>query len=152
TNGNLSQAFIDQVLQAYNVTANGADPLFDFQVQKPINNQEGHIYGFEVAGQYFLGNTGFGIAVAYTMVEGDIGYDITADQTADQFALLGRSDTANVTLIYENYGFSARLAWNWRGTFLSNNSRGGSRNPVFVVEYDQLDLNVSYDVTDTLSL
>jgi TonB-dependent receptor len=152
TNGNLSQAFIDQVLQAYNVTANGADPLFDFQVQKPINNQEGHIYGFEVAGQYFLGNTGFGIAGAYTMVEGDIGYDITADPTADQFALLGLSDTANVTLIYENYGFSARLAWNWRGTFLSNNSRGGSRNPVFVDEYDQLDLNVSYDVTDNLSL
>ena len=52
--------------------------------------------------------------------------------TADQFALLGLSDTANVTLIYENYGFSARLAYNWRGTYLSNNSRGGSRNPVFV--------------------
>src|SRR5690606_35065181 len=152
TNGNLSQAFIDQVLQAYNATANGADPLFDFQVQKPTNNQEGHIYGFEVAGEYFLGNTGCGIAGPSPTAGGDIGYDITADPTADQFALLGLSDTANVTLIYENYGFSARLAWNWRGTFLSNNSRGGSRNPVFVDEYDQLDLNVSYDVTDNLSL
>src|SRR5690606_39437635 len=98
------------------------------------------------------GNTGFGIAGDYTMVEGDIGYDITADPTADQFALLGLSDTANVTLIYENYGSSARLAWNWRGTFLSNNSRGSCRNPVFDDEYEQLDLNVSYDVTDNLSL
>jgi TonB-dependent receptor len=150
-NGNLSQAFIDQTLQAYNVTANASDPLFTFQTQKPINNQEGHIYGFEIAGQYFLGDTGFGIAGAYTLVEGDIGYDITLPPSADQFALLGLSDTANVTLIYENYGFSARLAWNWRDTYLSNNSRGGSRNPVFVDEYDQLDLNISYDLNDSIS-
>jgi TonB-dependent receptor len=150
-NGNLTQAFIDSTLQARNITANGSDPLFTFQVQKPINNQEGHIYGFEIAGQYFLGDTGFGIAGAYTMVEGDVGYDITAAPSADQFALLGLSDTANASLIYENYGFSARLTYNWRGTFLSNNSRGGSRNPVFVKDYDQIDLNVSYDLNDHIS-
>ncbi|HEY6817597.1 MAG TPA: TonB-dependent receptor [Croceibacterium sp.] len=136
----------------YNILANSADPLFTFQVQKPINNEEGHIYGFEIAGQYFFGDTGFGVAAAYTMVEGDVGYDITAPTTADQFALLGLSDTANASLIYENYGFSARLTYNWRGTFLSNNSRGGSRNPVFVKEYDQLDFNLSYDVTENIAV
>jgi len=61
------------------------------------------------------------------------------------------SDTANATLIFEKYGLSARLAWNWRGTFLNNNSRGGSNNPVFVKSYDQLDLNVSYEFNDNLS-
>jgi TonB-dependent receptor len=150
--GNLSQAFIDQVLQAYNVSPDANDPFYVFQVQKPINNEEGHIYGFEIAGQYFLGESGFGVAGAYTMVQGDIGYDITAPTSADQFALLGLSDTANATLIFEKFGFSARLAWNWRGTFLSNNSRGGSRNPVFVKSYDQLDLNLSYDINDHISL
>ena len=149
--GQLTQAFIDQTLAAYNVTANASDPLFTFQVQKPINNEEGHIYGFEIAGQYFLGDTGLGVAAAYTMVEGDIGYDITAVTSADQFALLGLSDTANVTLIYENFGFSARLAYNWRGTFLSNNSRGSSRNPVFIKSYDQLDFNLSYDLNDHIA-
>jgi TonB-dependent receptor len=134
----------------YNVFANGADPLFVFQVQKPINNEEGHIYGFEIAGQYFLGETGFGIAGAYTYVNGDIGYDLTAPPSADQFALLGLSDTANVQLIYENYGFSARLVYNWRGTFLNNNSRGGSRNPVFTKSYDQLDFNLSYELNDNI--
>ena len=151
TNGNLSQTFIDQVLAAYDVTANANDPLYTFQVQKPVNTEEGHIYGIEVAGQYFLGDTGFGVAGAYTMVEGDIGYDITALPSATQFALLGLSDTANATLIFEKYGLSARLAWNWRGTFLTNNSRGGSNNPVFVKSYDQLDLNVSYEFNDNLS-
>src|SRR5690606_25079169 len=110
--GNLSQSFIDPVLAAYNVTANAYDPVLDFQVQKPINTEDGHIYGFEVAGQYFLGDSGFGVAGAYTMVEGDIGYDITAAPVADQFALLGLSDTASATLIFEKYGLSARLAWN----------------------------------------
>ncbi|WP_250893632.1 TonB-dependent receptor [Croceibacterium selenioxidans] len=151
-NGALDQAFVDQVLKAYNVSPNAADPLFTFQVQKPVNNKEGHIYGLEIAGQYFLGTTGFGISGAYTMVNGDIGYDILADPSADQFALLGLSDTANVTLIYENYGFSARLAYNWRDKYLSNNSRGGSRNPVFVAPYDQLDFNLSYDVTQNIAL
>jgi len=150
--GNLSQAFIDATLGSYNVTANSGDPLYQFRVQKPVNNREGHIWGFEVAGQYFLGDTGLGVAGAYTRVNGDVGYDITASPSADQFALLGLSDTANATLIFEKYGISARLAYNWRGTFLGNNSRGGSRNPVFVKSYDQVDLNISYDVNENLSL
>jgi len=78
--------------------------------------------------------------------------NITAPTNADQFALLGLSDTANATLIFEKYGVSARLAWNWRGSFLSNNSRGGSRNPVFVKAYNQLDLNISYDITKNISV
>jgi len=76
------------------VTANSADPEFTFQVQKPINNEEGHIYGFEIAGQYFLGDTGFGIAGAYTMVEGDVGYDITAARVAGPDNRTGRGGKA----------------------------------------------------------
>lgn len=152
TNKTLDQAFIDATLQAYNVTANSSDPLFNFQVTKPVNNREAEIYGAEIAGQHFFGNSGFGVAAAYTLVRGNVGYDVLADPSSDQFALLGLSDTANVTGIFEKWGLSARLAWNWRGTFLSNNSRGGSRNPVFVKSYDQLDLNISYDVTPHISL
>lgn len=148
----LDQAFVDQILGAYDVVGNADDPLYQFQIQRPVNSEDAHIYGFEIAGQYFLGDTGLGVAAAYTLVRGDIGYDITAAPTADQFALLGLSDTFNASLIYENYGLSARLTYNWRDTFLSNNSRGSSRNPVFVDAYDQLDLNVSYDVTDAISL
>ena len=45
------------------------------------------------------------------------------------FALVGLSDTANVTLIYEKYGFSARLAYNWRDKFLQPTNRGGQPQP-----------------------
>ena len=148
----LDQGFIDEVLGDFDVVANGNDPLLQFQTQQPINSRDAHIYGFEVAGQYFLGTTGFGVAAAYTLVRGDIGFDIAAATNSDQFALLGLSDTFNASLIYENYGLSARLTYNWRDTFLANNSRGASRNPVFVDAYDQLDLNVSYDVNENISV
>ena len=62
------------------------------------------------------------------------------------------SDTANATFIYEKFGFSARLAWNWRDEFLNQASRGGYRNPTFVNAFKEWDLNISYDVTDNLAL
>jgi TonB-dependent receptor len=150
--GGLDQGFVDATLAAYDIVADAGDPLYQFQLQQPINSEDAHIYGVEIAGQYFLGDTGFGVAAAYTLVRGDIGYDVTASPASDQFALLGLSDTFNASLIYENYGFSARLTYNWRDTFLSNNSRGSSRNPVFVDSYDQLDLNVSYDITENIAV
>ncbi len=150
--GNLSQAFVDATLAAYDVTPNANDPLFNFNVTTPLNNKQGKIHGFEVAGAYFLGDTGFGIQGAYTKVVGDVGFDVGADPSVDQFALVGLSDTANVTGIFDKYGLSARLAYNWRGKFLTQVNRGGFRNPVFVAPYGQLDFNISYDVTPHLAL
>lgn len=150
--GDLDQAFVDQTLAAIDITANAADPLFTFQVAQPINNRAAKIYGFELAGSYFFGDTGFGVAGAYTHVEGDIGFDIGSDPSQDQFALLGLSDTANITAIFEKYGWSARLAWNWRDKYLAATNRGGSRNPVFVEPFQQLDLNISYDINAHLEV
>jgi hypothetical protein len=70
----------------------------------------------------------------------------------DQFALLGLSDTANATFIYDKNGLSARLTYNWRDKFLQATNRGGSRNPVFVAPFGQLDFNISYDVTPKLAV
>ena len=37
----------------------------------------------------------------------------------------------NIVGVYENFGVSARLAYNWRGSFLNNASKGNNRNPVY---------------------
>jgi TonB-dependent receptor len=150
--GDLNQAFVDTILAATDVTPNSADPLFNFQVAQPINNKTGKIHGFEIAAQHFFGDTGFGVSGAYTLVRGDVGFDIASDPGQDQFALLGLSDTANATLIYDKNGISARLAYNWRDKFLQATNRGGSRNPVFVAPFGQLDFNISYDVTPKLAI
>jgi TonB-dependent receptor len=148
----LNQAFVDSTLAAVDIVADANDPLFSFNVNTPINNKSAHIYGFELAGQYFLGNTGFGVSGQYTYVRGNVGIDVTADPTANQFALLGLSDTASATLIYDKHGLSARVAFNWRAKFLSEANRGGSHNPVFTAPYHQVDANISYDVTPKISV
>lgn len=148
----LNQAFVDRILGAVDITANADDPLFNFSVNTPINNRDARIYGFEFAGQYFLGNTGFGIAGSYTLVRGNVGIDIAADPSVDLFALVGLSDTANATLIYDKHGVSVRLAYNWRDKYLSQINRDAYRNPTFTAPYGQLDLNVSADLTPRLAL
>ena len=148
----LQQKFVDDTLFAVDILADSNDPLFDFSINTPINNKDAKLWGFELAGEYFFGRTGFGVAASYTRVRGDVGADVNADPTANQFALVGLSDTYNVTAIYDKNGISARLTYNWRAHFLSDLNRGGSHNPVFTAPYGQLDLNLSYDITPRLAV
>jgi TonB-dependent receptor len=137
---------------AFDLLPRADDPDYTFAVQRPINNKEATIDGWEFGGQYFFGDTGFGVLANYTIVNGDVGFDVTADPSENQFALLGLSDSANAVLMFEKFGFSARLAYNWRDEFLQNVNQGGFRNPVFVEAYDQIDLSLGYDVNDHLAL
>jgi TonB-dependent receptor len=133
---------------AFDILPTAADPEYVFNVNTPTNNKEAKIHGFEFGGQYFFGDSGFGVLANYTVVRGDIGYDVTSDPNENQFALLGLSDSANAVLMFEKFGVSARLAYNWRDQFLQNLNVGQWRNPIFVEEYDQIDLNVGYDIND----
>jgi TonB-dependent receptor len=148
----LDQGFVDSTLAAVDILADANDPLFNFAVNTPINNKDAEIYGVEIAGQYFLGRTGLGLAASYTLVRGNVGIDVAANPNVDQFALVGLSDTANVTLIYEKYGISARLAYNWRAKFLSQLNRDTYHNPVYTAPYGQLDLSLSYDITKNIAV
>lgn len=150
--GNINQAFVDTVLGRTDVIANGADPFFNFFVQTPVNNRQGNIHGFEIQGQHFFGESGFGVSASFTKVNGDVNVDVGADPNVNIFALLGLSDTLNVTGIFEKYGLSARASYNWRGKYLSEVNRGGSRNPVFFEPFGTMDVNVSYDITDQISV
>ena len=98
----------------------GTDPLFEFDLSQPVNNQTANIDGDEVAWQHFFGDSGFGFQANATFVNGDVGYNLTGGvRTLPQFALEGLSDSANAVLIYEKHGLSARLAYNWRDAFLT---------------------------------
>ncbi|PKG98053.1 TonB-dependent receptor [Paraglaciecola sp. MB-3u-78] len=148
-----SQSFADSVFGTYDVFPEAGDPLLEFQVTRPVNNNSAVIDGFEFAWQHFFGDSGFGYQANYTTVDGDIGFDVGGAISVDQFALEGLSDTANLVLIYEKDGLSTRIAYNWRDEFLSRVNRGsGPRNPLFVDSFEQLDINVSYDISDDMSV
>ena len=136
----------------YDLVGEADDPLYMFDVNGPANQNTAKISGWELGGQYFLGDTGFGVFANYTFVNGDVEFDNTV-LDVDQFALLGLSDTANLDVIYEKYGWSARLTYNWRDEYLiSANQDGSNRNPYYVESYDQWDLNVSYTINDNWSV
>ncbi len=136
----------------FDLRATDADPEMVFRTSTPDNNREAKIYGAEFAIQHFFGESGFGIQANYTIVRGDIGFNVTADPRESQFALVGLSDTANLIGIYEKDGWQARVAWNWRDKYLAETSKGGSNNPRFEEAYWQLDVNLSYDVNDQLTV
>jgi len=145
-NGTSAQALALEA--AYDVYGAADDPLYLFNVNRPVNQNASKLHGWEIGGQYFLADTGFGILANYTIVKGDVGYDNSGDPGIDQFSLTGLSDTANAVFMYEKFGWSVRLAYNWRDEYLILANQGGSRNPYYVEPYDQWDLSVNYALDD----
>ncbi len=127
------------------------DPL-SFTVTAPVNQKEASIDGFEFAVQHMFGESGFGGIINYTTVDGDISYDNSLIRV-DQFALLGMSDSANVVAFYDKHGIQVRIAYNWRDKFLSATTGGNNQQePAYTEAYGQVDLSVSYDLTENLTL
>jgi TonB-dependent receptor len=145
--------FALDIIGLYDIPPGGTDPLFEFDVSQPVNNQTAIIDGEEIAWQHFFGETGFGFLLNATFVNGDVEYDVRARPDIQQFALQGLSDSANAVLMYEKHGLSARVAYNWRDAFLTSTVWQGQQGlPGFVDEYKQVDFNVTYNFSDQFAL
>ncbi|MEH6637072.1 MAG: TonB-dependent receptor [Halioglobus sp.] len=145
------QGWVDEVT---GVLLNGLDtydPL-SFALTIPVNSEDAEIDGFELAAQHMFGESGFGFIVNYTTVDGDIDYD-DKQIGVDQFALLGLSDSYNVIAFYDKNGYQARMAYNWRDDFLDATVGGNNQQePIYVEDYGQLDLSLSYTWDDRLTV
>jgi TonB-dependent receptor len=118
------------------------DDAVNFLLSTPVNSdQKAVIDGWEFAVQHSFWDTGFGVQLNYTMVQGDAEYNNMLPASATQFALVGLSDSANAVAYYEKNGLQARVAWNWRDKFLA----GSGPNPTYVEEYWQIDASASYE-------
>ncbi|PCK08277.1 MAG: TonB-dependent receptor [Alteromonadaceae bacterium] len=117
----------------------------------PSNSKDAVLQGWELAVQHFFGESGFGVSANYTIVNGNVKFDVAADPSATQFALVGLSDSANLGVFYENDLFSARIVYNWRDEFLDN-AAVNSNEPQFTEEFEQVDFNVSFNVTESFSV
>ena len=132
------------------IISDGRDPVQAWGLDAPQNFRDDDITGLELSVQHWFGETGIGVQANYTTV--DSGLVVDNKSISQQFALLGLSDTANFVAMYDNYGLQARLAWNWRDSYLTALNQGGSNAPGYVAEYSQFDLNVSYDINENLSV
>jgi TonB-dependent receptor len=147
-----SEQQVQAVELAVDIIPQSGDPEMVFRTTQPLNNEDAEIRGAEFAIQHFFSDTGFGMQANYTIVNGDVAIDTLALPSESQFALVGLSDTANLVAFYEKDGISARVAWNWRDEYLAVASRGGSNNPIFIEAYDQIDVNVSYEINEDLQV
>ena len=118
------------------------DAPLNFQITTPVNSEEtANINGFEFAIQHNFWDTGFGVILNYTIVNGDVRYDNTLPASVTQFALPGLSDSANAVAFYDKNGLQARVAYNWRDEFLG----GTGPNPFYIEAYGQIDASASYE-------
>lgn len=132
----------------------GDAPLVVRMTQPTASDRVQTLEGLEFAWQHELTKVpftdidleGFGVILNYTIVDGDADYDNSLPSSAgNQFALIGLSDSANFVGYYEKDGLSARVAYNWRDQFL--NFAGASSG--YAAEYEQIDMNISYEVPNT---
>lgn len=122
------------------------DPILPFEATRPINNEDVSIDGIEIAIQHTFGESGYGFQANATLVDSDTKYNNVSK--ADQFAIYGLSDSANLIGFYDKDGLQVRVAYNWRDDFLA----GGGGNPRYTEAYGQVDASISYEVTDNLTV
>lgn len=125
------------------------------RLTRPVtSDKEQTLDGIELAWQHELSTLpgtnidldGFGFIVNYTIVDGDAEYDNSKPSSAgSQFALIGLSDSANLVAYYDKNGLSARVAYNWRDTFLNY----AGKTSGYTDEYEQVDVNISYEIPNT---
>jgi TonB-dependent receptor len=135
------------------VFQNSDDPLIEWDVSQPTNGVTRNVDGVEFAVQHMFGESGFGSGFNFTLVNGDVEFDV--DSFTSQSPLVGLSDSANFNMFYEKDGLSVKVTYAWRDDFLIGvgQAQGSSEAPPqFGKEYAQTDLSVNYDVTDELTV
>ena len=123
-------------------SAADGDPLYQFELFRPVNKYEGTLDGFEVAIQHLFDNN-FGVLANATFVGGDT--DVDEAYVGEQFALPGFGDAANFSVFYEDDFYSARLSYNLKAETYAGMD---SYNPLFVEERGQVDFSASYNIND----
>ncbi|HVW75068.1 MAG TPA: TonB-dependent receptor, partial [Rhizomicrobium sp.] len=134
--------------------ATGAPAIFT--ISASVNGPTANVYGAEFAVQHVFDDTGFGIQANATVVGTNKPYDPN-NLTTSGFAVTGLADSANIVLFYDKDGFMARVAGNWRDSYLDHfgQQQGGSKfgtEPTFVNSTMQLDFSTSYDITSQINL
>jgi TonB-dependent receptor len=138
-----------------------------------VNTGTAKVTGFELGFTQFFDTlpepwNGFGVQANYTYIDSTSKAPpetspLDTDDTAyGRLPLEGLSDhTYNIVLMYEQYGWTSRLAWNWRSEYLLaigpngwNGSNAGIdwRLPVYSDSYGQLDFTLGYEINPNFSI
>ncbi|TPG49399.1 TonB-dependent receptor [Sphingomonas glacialis] len=146
-------------LQTQNIAGVGA---VQFNVSAVTNVTKGFVQGFEVAGQKFFDFlpgplSGFGVAANFTLADSDAGTLASGNvgsQTQFKVPLINLSRTSyNLIALYDKYGVTARVAYNWRSKYLDSVSENGAATlPIYFKAYGSLDASIGYQLNRWASI
>lgn len=136
-----------------------ADGIFrgPYEFTAPVQGSGGKVKGVELAAKMAFADltdgfiSHFGFDVNYTF--SDSSQD-TTDHLGDELPFPNNSrDTYNIVGWFENEFLSARLAYNFRSArLMTQGTTAIGKQPLYQDDYGQLDLNVTWTVTDNLDL
>jgi TonB-dependent receptor len=139
--------------EAHGTNPDGSDAIY--LVSRPRNTGRGKLYGAEVAYQQFFDFLPGPLSGLGAQVNGTYLIGTTQDPTTLKQARLQQVSkySYNVVAIYEKYGISARLAYNWRSAYVDSYNSGGSQGGTIKVKpIQQLDFSGSYSPIEWLTL
>lgn len=114
-----------------------------FNVTRPRNAESAVVNGVTASWLHSF-DFGLGFQANYTHVRGSVS---SRSDPSQNFLLPGVSDTANVVGFFERGPFGARLAYNWRDSFVAQPNYGGQTNsPRIFRPYYQFDARISLAV------
>jgi len=126
-----------------------------YQVSRPQNGADATINGFETGYQQFYDFlpgwfSGLGLQANYTYVDSKTPSSILGQEVPLQNL---SKHSYNLVGMYEKGPISARIAYNWRDTFLSGiqNIVGVGALPIYTRGYGWLDASVGYRISNHLS-
>ncbi len=135
-----------------------------YTLSQPLNSDPGTVKGVEVGYQQFFdflpgALSGFGLQANFTYADSKapsslVGFTAPLTQLSKY--------SYNIAGIYEKYGISLRVAYNYRSSFLSSILAGGYAAPdgtntsfvfpTFTKGYGWLDASLNYDVTPNFTI
>ncbi len=123
----------------------------------PVQGKGGEVNGLELAGRVafadftegFISN--FGFDINYTLSESS--QDAKGVNGKELPFVNNSEDTYNLVGWFENEFLSARLAYNFRSPrLITQGNPAIGQQALYQDDYGQLDLNVTYDITDNVSV
>ncbi len=128
-----------------------------FRSERKHNRPGGVIQGLELGALYYFPGVmdGFGVQANYTYSDSEDKDATLVDQPLvpePGSALEGfAKHSYNLIGFYDKEAFQARVAYNWRDSFLATRSGGDMSLPTYTEEYGQVDASMSYDFTENLT-
>ena len=145
-------------IQSYSTreTLNASNGLPEsFLVTRPRNTDNGKLKGIEASYQQFYDFlpgflSGLGAQASFTLSDGKVDDPLNPGRTQKITPLSKYS--YNLVAIYEKYGFSARLAYNWRGKYIDSYSAALAGGRIVVSPLKFLDFSASYALNNAITL